>query len=249
MLEYLRVWHFGRIVVLHTLHPEVVLVFVRALRAACLAHRLGARQSLQLDLLSGHAVGQLFLVVFKNLFTRFPFFIALAHHAVEDHLTAPPRDEQLEGCVLIVLKFKIARSKFLEKVIDGSGVLLLLAATTFNNGQEFSKLNFFGSVLVDELHYLLDLLTVLNQAKSNKRVLKLVNADRPRLIVIKTVEVLSKLLQLLVFKNNTVVFAVLAQPLSLLTFRVVDQVRRFDFEVFFVFIRVFIFTVVRLVDL
>lgn len=155
----------------------------------------------------------------------------------------------MEGCVLIVLKFKIARSKFLEKVIDGSGVLLLLAATTFNNGQEFSKLNFFGSVLVDELHNLLDLLTVLNQAKSNKRVLKLVNADRPRLIVIKTVEVLSKLLQLLVFKNNTVVFAVLAQPLSLLTFRVVDQVRRFDFEVFFVFIRVFIFTVVRLVDL
>lgn len=155
----------------------------------------------------------------------------------------------MEGCVLIVLKFKIARSKFLEKVIDGSGVLLLLAATTFNNGQEFSKLNFFGSVLVHELHNLLDLLTVLNQAKSNKRVLKLVNADRPRLIVIKTVEVLSKLLQLLVFKNNTVVFAVLAQPLSLLTFRVVDQVRRFDFEVFFVFIRVFIFTVVRLVDL
>jgi hypothetical protein len=181
---------------------------------------------LHLDLFAGHAVCQLLLVVFEDFLALAPLVAIARHHRVENHLSPPATDEQLERSILVLFQFEVASRELLKEVIDSASLFLLLAIVglgarpALNNGQEFSKLNFLWAILIYKLNNLLDLLSVFNEAERNQRVLQFVDTDRTRVIVIQTVEVLAKLLQFFVLENDAVVFPVLAEPWPLLTFGV-----------------------------
>lgn len=134
LLENFWVWHLIRIVSLQSLHHKISIV-ARTFRTASLAH--GSLSRILLDLLSGHSVSQLLLVIFKDFFSFLFLFLICAHHGVEDHLPAPPTDKQLEGRILILFKFELTSCQLLEEIINSSSlvatIVALLTAASLDN--------------------------------------------------------------------------------------------------------------------
>lgn len=95
---------------------------------------------MQLDLLSSHAVSQLFFVVLQNLLALTLLLVGLAHHAVQDHLASPTADKQLKRCVFILFELEVTSGQFLKEIVDCPSIILirpvvaLLATPTLNDG-------------------------------------------------------------------------------------------------------------------
>ncbi len=105
------------------------------------------------------------------------------------------RNEQLERHVFIFFN-ELLRSQLFEEVINSASAVVLNFSVfgcrwaSFNDADEFSKLNLGRAIFVNKLNNFDHLLSVLDQTQGYQWVLQFINANWSWAIVVKTVEVL-----------------------------------------------------------
>ena len=79
-------------------------------------------------------------------------------------------------------------------------ITILLAPSTFHNRNEFIKLNHLWAILIYKIHYVLYLLSIVDQAQSYERILQLIHSYRAWSIIIQLLETLTKNLQFFILE-------------------------------------------------
>lgn len=153
-----------------------------------LRHRLGpgAEHTSGFGFLPGHPLRNLLLVIDQDSIALLLAFLVVrvSHDALEDHATALHRDEQAERNIFGLLRFHFVIDQLLEELVDGLCVLVLTYAvifffrvSTLDDVEELLEFDVAGLVGVNGVDDLLHLSAILDKAKSDERVLHLVNAN------------------------------------------------------------------------
>ena len=129
------------------------------------------------DLLSGHSLCKLLLIVAQDYIAFLAVFGILRHHRVQQFASALATDEQRERQLLLICLLQFSSRQIFEEVINGSGAAALFASTrlrcrtALDNHQELIELDHFGPIFIYKLHNLLYLLSVFYESESNQGVL------------------------------------------------------------------------------